>query len=602
MADEMDEIIAEFITEAEESLDKIDPLFIELEAKGYDKEMLNDIFRSMHTIKGAAGFLGFKNIVEVAHKSESILKRLREQEIVMSTRLMDSILKSVDMLKLLLQHLKLKDNVEEDITPTITQLDTALHSAMDEETPAAAEVVMQADRPEQTRAEAPKEETQKQEPKQPPAEAPGKEEKKIATVPVAVLQEPAAPPSKMQSTLPAQEALQTLRIDVERVDKVMDLTGEMVLVRNRLLNIANYLESRYAEDQNVEHLLGTVAFLDLVTSDMQLAVMKMRMQPLKKVFGKFPRLVRDLSNNIGKDVELVLSGEDTEVDRTVIEHIGDPMVHIIRNAIDHGLESRDERANSGKPVRGTLSIRAFQQGNTIIIEVADDGKGIDVEKVKRKAIEKKLISEEEAARMADENAINLIFLPGFSTMDKATELSGRGVGMDVVKTNISKLNGYVEIMSKKGVGSTFRISIPLTLAILQALMVRAGSSQFAIPLAPVEETIKVQRKEIDNVTGQKVLVVREKVCPLFELTDILNLDDRGDNDYRYVLVITIGDRKFCVAVDELLGQEEVVIKTIHGIETDSSYILGATITGEGKVVLILDLAGISRNVIGALKV
>jgi len=187
-------------------------------------------------------------------------------------------------------------------------------------------------------------------------------------------------------------------------------------------------------------------------------------------------------------------------------------------------------------------------------------------------------------------------------MEKATELSGRGVGMDVVKTNISKLNGYVEIMSKKGAGSTFRISIPLTLAIMQALMVRAGTSQFAIPLAPVEETLKIQRREIENVTGQKVLVVREKVCPLFELTEILNLDDRGENDFRYVLVITIGDRKFCIAVDELLGQEEVVIKTINGVETDSSYIIGATITGEGKVVLILDLAGISRNVIGALKV
>lgn len=609
MADEMDEIIAEFITEAEESLDKIDPLFIELEAKGYDKEMLNDIFRSMHTIKGAAGFLGFKNIVEVAHKSESILKRLRDQEIIISTKLMDAILRSVDMLKLLLHHLKAKDGVAEDIDPTIAALDSALNAAIGagggsplQDTPPARVLDQACVEPHKQEEHTPAEESLKKEGGKPEA---GRQEPPTPLpepVRTSAAGEQAAPPAKMPSTLSAQEALQTLRVDVERVDKVMDLTGEMVLVRNRLLNIANYLESRYSDDQNVEHLLGTVAFLDLVTSDMQLAVMKMRMQPLKKVFGKFPRLVRDLSNNIGKDVELVLSGEDTEVDRTVIEHIGDPMVHIIRNAIDHGLESRDDRARSGKPIRGTLSIRAFQQGNQIIIEVADDGKGIDVEKVKRKAIDKNLISEEEAGRMADEHAINLIFLPGFSTMEKATELSGRGVGMDVVKTNISKLNGYVEIMSKKGMGSTFRISIPLTLAILQALMVRAGQSQFAIPLAPVEETLKVQRRELENVTGQMVLVVRDKVCPLFELSDILNLDDRGETDYRYVLVIAIGDRKFCVAVDELLGQEEVVIKTIHGIETDSSFILGATITGEGKVVLILDLAGISRNVIGTLRV
>ncbi|MBI5634170.1 MAG: chemotaxis protein CheA [Nitrospirae bacterium] len=604
MADEMDEIIGEFITEAEESLDKIDPLFIELEAKGYDKEMLNEIFRSMHTIKGAAGFLGFKNIVEVAHKSESILKRLRDLEITMSTKLMDAILRSVDMLKLLLHHLKIKDAVDEDINPLITELDNALRAAIEAGSGQPVEDVPTAGwtEPPPARVLEPPAAEQATEPPIAAVQTPEPPPKKPEAAPVGAVREEAAPPAKMPSTLSAQEALQTLRVDVERVDKVMDLTGEMVLVRNRLLNIANYLESRYSDDQNVEHLLGTVAFLDLVTSDMQLAVMKMRMQPLKKVFGKFPRLVRDLSNNIGKDVDLVISGEDTEVDRTVIEHIGDPMVHIIRNAIDHGLESRDDRARSGKPVKGTLSIRAFQQGNQIIIEVADDGKGIDVERVKRKAIEKMLITEEEAGRMADENAINLIFLPGFSTMEKATELSGRGVGMDVVKTNISKLNGYVEIMSKKGIGSTFRISIPLTLAILQALMVRAGSSQFAIPLAPVEETIKVERRAVDNVTGQKVLVVREKVCPLFELTDILNLDDRGENDYRYVLVITIGDRRFCIAVDELMGQEEVVIKTINGIETDSSYILGATITGEGKVVLILDLAGISRKVIGALKV
>jgi two-component system chemotaxis sensor kinase CheA len=602
MADEMDEIISEFITEAAESLEKIDPLFIELEIKGYDKDMLNDIFRSMHTIKGAAGFLGFKNIVDVAHKSESILKRLRDQEIIMSTSLMDAILKSVDMLKLLLQHLRIKDGVEEDIQQTITQLDNALNAAIGAGGNAPAGEAPPATVPEQTKAEEPKAEIPGHDEMKPAEDIPTKVAKKPEAEPVNTAQEQAAPPAKTAATLPAQESLQTLRIDVERVDKVMDLTGEIVLVRNRLLTIANYLESRYADDENVEHLLGTVSFLDLVTSDMQLAVMKMRMQPLKKVFGKFPRVVRDLSNSIGKDVELVLSGEETEVDRSVIEHIGDPMIHIIRNAIDHGLESRDERARLGKPIKGTLAIRAYQQGNQIIIEVADDGKGIDVEKVKRKAVERMLITEEEAQRMADETAINLIFLPGFSTMDKATELSGRGVGMDVVKTNISKLNGYVEVITRKGTGSTFRISIPLTLAIIQALMVRAGGGQFAIPLAPIEETIKIGHSEIENVAGQKVLVVRGKVNPLFELTDILNTCDRNGSDHRYVLVIAIGDRKFCVAVDELLGQEEVVIKTIHGIETESSYILGATITGEGKVVLILDLAGISRNMVGTLKV
>jgi two-component system chemotaxis sensor kinase CheA len=398
-----------------------------------------------------------------------------------------------------------------------------------------------------------------------------------------------------------KESLQTLRVDIGRIDNVMDLTGEVVLVRNRLLNIVNYLETKYADDPHVESLFETVAFLDLVTSDMQLAVMRMRMQPIKKVFGKFPRLVRDIAAALGKDVELRISGEDTEVDKSVIEQIGDPMVHIIRNAIDHGLESTEARRAKGKSEKGSISISAYQKGNQIVIEVSDDGKGIDIGRVKRKALEKALITDEEAQRMTDEAAINLIFLPGFSTSDVATELSGRGVGMDVVKTNISKLNGYVEVTSKKDAGSTFRISIPLTLAIIHALMVRAGNSHYAIPLAPVEEILKVVTTEIEDVVGQRVLVIRGKVHPLFELAGVLGDRPSRASDYRYVTVVSIGDSRFCLAVDELLGQEEVVIKSVDGIDTATSHILGATITGDGKVVLILDLAGISRSISGMIK-
>jgi two-component system chemotaxis sensor kinase CheA len=394
---------------------------------------------------------------------------------------------------------------------------------------------------------------------------------------------------------------QTLRVDINRIDKVMDLTGEVVLVRNRLLNIVNYLERKYADDPHVENLFETVSFLDLVTSDMQLAVMKIRMQPIKKVFSKFPRLVRDISAALGKDVDLKISGEDTEVDKSVVEQIGDPLVHIIRNAMDHGLEVTEERRLKGKPEKGTISISAYQKGNQIVIEVTDDGKGINLEKVKRKAVEKSLISEEEAMRMSDESATNLIFLPGFSTAEVATELSGRGVGMDVVKTNINKLNGYVEVTTKKDMGSVFRISIPLTLAIIQTLMVRTDSSQYAIPLAPIEETLKVSKNEISYVAGQKVMVIRGRVHPVFELAEMLGKRRGNDSENRYAVVVSIGDRRFCIAVDELLGQEEVVIKNIDGIDTDSSYILGATITGNGKVVLILDLAAISRNVLGTIK-
>ncbi|MGC2062650.1 MAG: chemotaxis protein CheA [Thermodesulfovibrionales bacterium] len=613
MADEMDEIISDFVTEAEESLEKIDPLFVELETKGHDKDMLNEIFRSMHTIKGAAGFLGFQHIVDVAHKAESIMKKLRDDEMHVSTPVMDVILKSVDMLRLLLQHVRMKNGKLEDTSALLDELDGALSGVQVPtlvptmvQAPAVAQKAPASGMREKGSGAAASETAQGNSSSGAAELTLKKDEGRFPEA----LHDGAAASAEADRHAADERAIaaaqtkepgQTLRIDVDKVDKVMDLAGEIVLVRNRLMNIGNYLEEKYSGDSYVESLMGTVSFLDLVTSDMQLAVMKMRMQPLKKVFSKFPRLVRDLSNNIGKDVELVITGEGTEVDRAVIEHIGDPMVHIIRNSVDHAIETPEVRRKMGKPTKGRVSLTAFQQGNQIIIEVADDGKGIDVERVKKKAIEKSLITEDEAQRMSEESAVNLIFMPGFSTMEVATELSGRGVGMDVVKTNISKLNGYVEVRTVKNVGTTFRINIPLTLAIIHALMVSAADNQYAIPLAPIEETLKVAVKDIENVSGQKVLVIRGKVLPLFELSEILGYGRGQDNGFRYVVVIAIGDRRFCIAVDELLGQEEVVIKTVEGIDTNAALIVGATITGDGKVVLIIDLAGMSRNVLGLKK-
>jgi two-component system chemotaxis sensor kinase CheA len=560
----MEEIIAEFITESEETLDKVDPLFIELEAKGDDPEILNKLFRSVHTIKGAAGFLGFQSMVDVAHSAENIMKKLRDGAIKISRPLMDTILKSVDMLRLLLKHVKEKDNIVENTAPLVQELNLALEAAMP---PSAAH----------------------------PAPSPEHYEipQAVETVPASrvVPAETAA-----EKTAPdKQESLQTLRVDVIKIDKVMDLTGEVVLVRNRLLNIVNRLEHQYSDDHDVQSLLEAVSFLDLITSDMQLGVMKMRMQPIAKVFSKFPRLVRDISGPLGKAVELKVSGEETEVDKSVIEQIGDPMVHIIRNAVDHGLETPQDRVAQGKPALGTISISAEQKGSQIIIEVSDDGRGINLDKVRKKAVHKGLITAEEASRMTDEAIINLIFLPGFSTAEVATELSGRGVGMDVVKTNISKLNGSVEITSKKDQGSTFTIRIPLTLAIIQTLMVRSGNARYAIPLAPVEETLMVSKDNISNMGGMETLIIRGKVHPLFSLSSMLKAATGGEDTYRYAVVVAIGDKRFCIGVDELLGQEEVVIKTVSGINSGSSYILGATITGDGRVVFILDLAAISKN-------
>lgn len=582
MPDEMEEIIAEFITESEETLDKIDPLFIELEANGDDKEILNRLFRSVHTIKGAAGFLGFQSMVDVSHSAENIMKKLREGDITVSRRLMDVVLKSVDMLRLLLKHVKDKDGVQENTTPLVQELNYALDEAL------AASSSEPSSLPATPIASA--------EPTAIPIE---RQKTTAATMPgpviPAVHDAVAAESGQQGETAVRPESLQTLRVEVNKIDKVMDLTGEVVLVRNRLLNIVNRLEHQYSDDHDVQSLLEAVSFLDLITSDMQLGVMKMRMQPIAKVFSKFPRLVRDLAGPLGKYVDLKVAGEDTEVDKSVIEQIGDPMVHIIRNAIDHGLELPKDRVAKGKSEKGTISISASQRGNQIVVEVSDDGRGIDLEKVKVKALQKKLITEEEAIRMTDEAAINLIFLPGFSTAEVATELSGRGVGMDVVKTNISRLNGTVEIATHKDKGSTFTIHIPLTLAIIQTLMVRSVNAHYAIPLAPVEETLTVSESDISDMGGTKALIIRGKVYPLFTLSSAIGDVRDAKTGCKYAVVVAIGDKRFCIGVDELLGQEEVVIKTVSGINTGSSFILGATITGDGKVVFILDLAAISKN-------
>ncbi|MDA8090865.1 MAG: chemotaxis protein CheA [Nitrospiraceae bacterium] len=599
MPDDMEEIIADFVAEAEETLDRIDPLFIELEEKGFDQGIINEIFRGMHTMKGAAGFLGFQKIVDVSHRAETILKKLRDKEIDLEPGLVDVILKSFDMVRLLIGHIKAKDQADTDISGISKALENALNAS---ENPPGAVVKARRAVIESPVSGNPTASAST-------ATASGGAEK-------AATGTPSSEDAQARQKEPKNE-VQTLRIGVDKIDHVMNLTGEVVLIRNRLLNLAGSLEHRYSSDQQMESLLEAVSFLDLLTSDMQLAVMKMRMQPLKKVFGKFPRMVKEISAPLGKDVELRISGEDTEVDKSVIEQIGDPLVHIIRNSIDHAIEPRTERVAMGKPERGIISISASQKGNQIIIEVADDGKGIDVEKVKQKAISKGLISAEDAEAMGREAAVNLIFLPGLSTNEVATELSGRGVGMDVVKNNVSKLNGFIEIVTKKGEGTNIRISLPLTLAIIHALLVEVKGAVYAIPLTLVDETLKVAGTEIQGLLQKKVLNIRGRVYPYFELADLLDGQSAAPGFHpgphlpfltaetsaevgrnttgRYVIVVAVADSRFCIGVDSLLGLQEVVIKSITGSNNVAPCILGATISGDGKVTLIIDMGYIARS-------
>ena len=611
MTDDMQEIITDFVTEAEESLDRIDPLFVELETNGEDKEILNDIFRCMHTLKGAAGFLGFQPVVDVAHTSENILKRLREGEIALTKRIVDAVLASVDTLRALIGHVKHGEGLDDNIGPVLAELDAALAEASGAPAPGpAAAAAIPAPSP---AAPAPPPAAAAM-PAPAPASAPAPAPAAApAPAPAAAMSAPAPAGAKEAAAEKKdgekkdgekkegqkKDEVSNLRVDIGRIDKVMDLTGEVVLARNRLLNLIAAISTQYADDPAVANVMETVSFLDLVTSDLQLSVMKMRMQALQKVFGKFPRIVRDLAASIGKEVDLKIVGEDTEVDRSVIEHIGDPMVHLIRNSIDHGIESPDARRAKGKPERGTLSISASQKGNQIVIEISDDGKGIDLDKVRRKAVDRGLVSAEEAERMTEDAAVALIFQAGFSTMDVATELSGRGVGMDVVKTSISKLSGFVECKTRKDEGTTFRINIPLTLAIIQALMVRTAGVQYAVPLSLIEEIVRVSPDEIALAGGRRVFVLREKVLPFYELSEMLGKGSPPEGAVRYSVVVAVGDTRFCLAVDKLLGEEEVVIKPLEGIVTESSHTLGSTITGDGKVVLIMDLASISRSLTGS---
>ncbi len=409
----------------------------------------------------------------------------------------------------------------------------------------------------------------------------------------------AAKPSAIPAAAPVTEIKETtIRVDIERLDNVMNLVGELVLARNRLFNISSKLEIKYADDDLSSALAQVVAGLNLVTTDLQLAVMKTRMQPVKKVFSKFPRMVRDLSRELGKDIELIISGEETELDKSVIEEIGDPLVHLIRNSVDHGIEDKETRKLNGKPEKGTIKLGAEHEGNYIIISVIDDGKGMDPAIIKRKAVEKGVIDEKTAANLSDKDALNLIFAPGFSTKDKATEISGRGVGMDVVKTNIQKLNGIIEINSIPGQGSSIILKLPLTVAIIQTLIVGIGDEVFAIPLNSVVETLRIKESTIQTIDKHEVINLRKSVLSLLRLGEEFGITETADSVLNakssdreiYVVVVALAEKKIGIVVDNLFGQEEVVIKSLGDYQLGYKGISGATITGDGKVVLIIDVA------------
>jgi len=602
------ELLEGFLTETTELIEKLDDDLITLEKASGDTELMNRIFRSIHTIKGASSFLGFDLLVKVAHKTEDVLNRLRKGELVVTPEIMDVILEATDLVKLLVGDIKAGDIQEREIDGTIAKLLPFLSENAGAAQKAAEPVQPVPDTPQPQVVETPVSNVQPSseavpvpesapesvaappQPQPQPQPAPVPAPKPAADV---APKKTPAPPKAADSKGDDLSDNSTVRVDVKRLDDLMNQVGELVLERNRMIQINQDLQQGEADRPDFQEEFGKLTKrMSFVTSELQMQVLKMRMIPVEKVFKKFPRIVRSMSRDLGKEVDLQIFGEETELDRSVVDEIGDPLIHLIRNAMDHGLESPDERMAAGKSRVGTLVLAAVHEGNQIIISIKDDGRGIDTERVGRKAIEKGLLTEEQLAALSQREMFDLIFLPGFSTKEKATDLSGRGVGMDVVKTNIKKLNGLIEIKSEKGQGSEFILRLPLTLAIIQSLLVEVEGEVYSIPLSSVLETIRESGSKFHMIGGQEVLKLRDMVLPLIRLQKVFNVQQRGESeDFCYVVVVGAADKRMGLVVTRLVGQQEVAIKSLGNYLANIPGIAGSTILGDGRVTLIVDPVG-----------
>ncbi|QOX79762.1 chemotaxis protein CheA [Trichlorobacter lovleyi] len=586
------ELLEGFLAETTELLEKLDDDLIALEKSSDDPELMNRIFRSIHTVKGASSFLGFDLLVRVTHKTEDVLNRLRKGELQLTSEIMDVVLEATDLVKTLVADIKGGEIVDREINETINKLIPLLT-----EQPAAPAQPAATEPPATTVAEEQPAaaETPAAQPEPPPAAQPAPAAA-MPPAPARPAPEAAKKPAPPKGGEKGGDDLSdntTVRVDVKRLDDLMNQVGELVLERNRMIQLNQDLQGGTSDHILFSEEFGKLAKrMNFVTSELQMQVLKMRMIPVEKVFKKFPRIVRSLARDLGKEVDLQIFGEETELDRSVVDEIGDPLIHLIRNAMDHGLETPEERMAAGKPRTGTLVLAAVHEGNSIIISIKDDGRGIDTERVGRKAIEKGLITEDQLAAMSQREMFDLIFLPGFSTKDKASDLSGRGVGMDVVKTNIKKLNGLIEIKSEKGMGSEFILRLPLTLAIIQSLLVEVEGEIYSIPLASVLETLRVDQREFHVIGGQEVLKLRDMVLPLVRLEQVFNVRrSREQDNFCYIVVIGSADKRVGLVVTRLVGQQEVAIKSLGKYLANVTGIAGSTILGDGRVALIVDPVG-----------
>jgi two-component system, chemotaxis family, sensor kinase CheA len=597
------ELLQDFLTEAGDLLEDVDSKLVELEQSPEDADLLATVFRGFHTIKGGAGFLEATHLVELCHKTENLFDLLRSKKLVLDAEMMDSIMAATGEVHRMFG--EMRNGHQPGAAPQ--ELLDALDAAIEGRTVAAAvapvvEVAPAEPKPAPTNTlndlaqiseddldwaglyEAvvgvpPRELEQA-------ALSTGMATEAIAKQAAAAVR-PKAPPPKAKAAQPAAATAKenTIRVDTARFDQILNLSGEIGLTKNRLNCLFQAFASGASNEELIKSLDTVVGQLDMLVSDLQSAVMKARMQPVGRVFQKYSRLARDVSRQLGKDVELVIEGAETEVDKSILEELNDPLIHLVRNAVDHGIETITDRTACGKNPKGIVNLSARQTGDHIVIEIQDDGRGMRPEIIREKAVEKGLISAEEAGQLSVQESLQLIFLPGFSTKDQISDISGRGVGMDVVKTNIQRLNGRIEIQSEPGQGSTITILLPLTLAILPVLMLKLEEQIYSLPLSCVREIIPIEEDKVQYVGGKPTMVVRGEVIPLLDLATLIGRESAPNPK---VGVLTISGNKACIlAVDSLVGQDEVMIKPLDGVKPKG--VAGATLSGEGLLVLVLEL-------------
>jgi len=574
----MDDLIKDFLIESIENLDRLDSELVKLESDPSSEELLSCIFRTIHTIKGSCGFLGFSKLEKVAHAGESLLSRLRDGKISLTAELTSGLLSMVDAIRTILSEIQSSgQDGKEDYPDLIENLSRLQQTAQKPESNTLPELKSQV-----------------------PANKTQENVERIGEILVAsgsVTQDDVQAALRVQDESRTNNAAaETIRVDVHLLDKLMNLVGELVLTRNQI--------TQFSARQSDPTLTSSTQQLNLLTSELQGEVMKTRMQQISNVFDKFPRVVRDVAKGCGKQVEIEMEGKETELDKSPLEAIKDPLTHIVRNSVDHGIEMPDQRVARGKRPEGHLKLRACHEGGQVVIEISDDGAGIDTARVKNKALERGLITPQHAAQMSDRELLNLIFLPGFSTAEKVTNLSGRGVGMDVVKTNIDKVNGSVDLQSTAGKGTAIKIKIPLTLAIVRAVIVQTAGKRFAIPQVSIQELVRLDgdrvRKDVEQVHGVPVYRMRGKLLPLIRLDDELKLKretgHKSEEDAAInIVVLQADDHPFGLVVDEIQDSEEIVVKPLGKRLKGIKVFAGATIMGDGKVALILDVVGLAQS-------